>query len=785
MRHNSRFWKSFTFAVLVWLGAATGPLVAQVGVEESVDFTQRVTQIVERYGTGDLPRAWQGARVLEQLGLEATPYIVGLLESERPTVVLLGAKTLIALGEVDDVDDALRRVAGDSSIAIDNRAAAIDLLENFPGAKNEKLLRELLESDEGFDPQLRITAARTLFGISGRASRSETDGPSLSSQDKRLARERLVPLLEVDDPRVQNAAALALGGMGYVEGRVKAILASLELEPTADGALARLILHNERLMTRIERMHDQGVGTGTAEQNRHLEKLELQIRERDASIDRLRQQLSQGAAYETNPVIAALMKQIEQLYVDPDRVDKKRLIIEAAKGMVGSLDPFSSFMDPQDTKQFYEGISGEYAGIGAQVAKDPDDDTLLILRPIYNGPAYMADILTDDKILEVEGVATKGLTLEEIVKYLKGAANTPVHLKVYRRGWREPREKTVMRQIIHIGSVHSVMLPDQIGYLKLTQFGDTAVEEFNLALDKLTMEGMKALVLDLRNNPGGYLQAAVSMVDSLVDHDPRPIVTQRSHSPVTQPSEKHTTPGWRGDFPIVVLVNRSSASASEIVSGALQDYNRATLVGERTFGKGSVQRLLDLPQEVNDLLGGETTLRLTVQYYYLPSGRSIHTRREPSGKIIEEGGVKPDLIVKPPETPLWRLEAVSKLQDDNAFEEYLDEHFEENRALFVRVADLGDDGKTSTYPGFDEFFGPRNKFHAESDDIRARLRAIVRRKVEDIRGEQLACDFPEDRQLQRAILVALEKLGRAPEHPSYAPFAKAFEEPQKPENAEF
>ncbi|MGE3165853.1 MAG: S41 family peptidase [Planctomycetota bacterium] len=784
MRHDSRFWTTIAIAAWLWLGALPN-LHAQAEVAGAADLAERVAQIVERYGRGDLSRAWQGSRALEELGPEVVPFVAGLLERDAVPLVLLSAKTLIALGEVDGVDDALRRVAANNAATIEQRAAALDLLENFPSAKTEKLLRDLLNSDEGFDPHLRITAARTLFSVSGTA-RSDDDGaPRQAGQDRRLARERLIPLLEVDDPRAQAAAALALGGMGYVEARVKEILSSLELEPTAEGAQARLILHNEILMTKLERLLDQGVGAGTAEQNRHIEKLALQLEERDQSIASLRQQLSQQTSYAANPVITALLQMIERLYVDPDRVDKKQLIVEAAKGMVGSLDPFSSFMDPRDTKQFYEGISGEYAGIGAQVAKDPDDDTLLILRPIYNGPAYMADILTDDKIIEVEGVTTKGLTLEEIVQYLKGEPNTPVHMKVYRRGWREPREKTVLRRLIHIDSVHATMLPDHIGYLKLTQFGDRAVEEFDLAMDKLLASGMKALILDLRNNPGGYLQAAVSIVDSLVDEDPRPIVTQRSHSPLTEPSSKHTTPGWRGDFPIVVLVNRSSASAAEIVSGALKDFGRATIVGERSFGKGSVQRLLELPNEVNELLGGESTLRLTVQYYYLPSGRSIHTRRDPNGRVLEDGGVQPDIVVTPPEVALWRLEAVAKLQDKNAFNEYLDRFYEGNQPLFARVAELGDDGLTSVYPEFDDFFGERNEFHAEPGDIRARLREVIRRRVEDARGEQFACDFPEDRQLQRAILVALEKLGQPPANPRYAPFAKAFDEVEKVKDAEF
>lgn len=778
MLRRPTLWRPWACLSLAWL-LAVSPSVA-VGIDgtlplggrlwaqdagDEADVSARADRIIKRYGNVDLQRAWQGARALEALGDDVLPIAQNLLASGTPLERLMAAKTLISLGEAGKIERELRKLAEDTEIATEQRAAAVELLADFPSSKTDKLLEGLLEGDESYDPLLRIAAAHSLF----KASRS--------GKLRRLARSKIAPLLTVDDPAVQNAAALALGEMGYVEERAKEILTSLANEPTPDGSQARLILQNDLLMRRLERMMDSGAVSSTPEQNRLIETLERQLQEKDRELDRFRKRFQQEQGNRNHPLIAKVLELIEDLYADPERVDRNQLIVAAAKGIAKSLDPFSSFMDPSDTTEFYEGISGQYAGIGAQVAKDPDDDTLLILRPIYKGPAYKANVLTDDKILEVEGFPTKGATLDEIVKHLKGEPNTPVHLKVLRRGWREAREKTVMREIIQLDSVLYTMLPGSIGFLRLSQFGDSAITEFNNALDDLESLGMKGFILDLRNNPGGYLQAACEIVDAFVGEDPRPIVTQRGHSPTYPPSIKKTTAAVRGTYPIVVLVNRSSASASEIVSGALQDFERATIVGTQTFGKGSVQRLLTMSDEVNTILGGESVLRLTVQYYYLPSGRSIHTQRDKDGKVTKEGGVQPDIEVEPLTIPLWRIEAVSLLDDAEVFDQYLDKYFQPNKELFYRIAQLGDGGKTSVYPDFDEFFKSRNEHHAEIDDIRYRLRSRIRRKVEDERGAQFACDFSEDRQLQRGILAMLEKLTIDPQSiDQYKVFADSFSE---------
>lgn len=758
MRWIARRASATLIAAVALVAASVLPAVAQ-------DAERATKEVLERYGDRSLAEAWRGSRALESIGDDALPWVRPALASPSPNQRLMAAKTLIALGETEGVESSLAELAKDSSAPKDRRSAALRLLADFSTPTSEEALRAVLDGDGRTDSGLRIAAATSLFAI-----RSDRDA----------ARAALLPLLEVDDPEAREPAALALARMGLFDGKVKAVLRDLELEPSIEGDQARLLLEQDRLLRGIERRGAAEPPPAAVADEELQQRILTLERELQLQNDRL-ERAQRGNAFSTNfPLIDDLLERIEGLYADPEQVNRQQLLLAAAKGMVDSLDPFSSFMDPKETKEFYEGISGEYAGIGAQVGIDRETEYLLILRPIYKGPAYEMGLLTDDKITEVEGITTQGKELDEIVKTLKGPPGTPVNIKVYRRGWREPRDFSITRRLIQLDSVRHAMLPGDIGYISLMQFGDTSVEEVQHALDDLDSQGMRGLILDLRYNPGGYLQAAVDIVDDFVSKSELPIVTQKSPSGRFETSQKFPTEGVRGDWPLVVLVNDASASASEIVSGALQDYGRATIVGERTFGKGSVQRLINMSRKINEELGGETTLRLTVQYYYLPSGRSIHSKRGPEGNVIEEGGVLPDVEVKPDLIELWRLEALDKLEEDGVFVEYLDKFFEEHHEAFVKIARDGDGGRTDSYPGFDEHILARNVSNAQVDDIRYRLRSKIRRRVEDELGRQFACDFNEDRQLQGAIVELLKKLESAPGTiPEYETFAKKFEAEKK------
>jgi len=497
-----------------------------------------------------------------------------------------------------------------------------------------------------------------------------------------------------------------------------------------------------------------------------LRERETRIRELEAQVEGVSR--SRGAGGTGNPVLDEVMQKIQEHYVEESKTRKKDLVLNAVKGMVRSLDDFSSFFDVRETARFLNDIKGEYFGIGAQVSKLSELGPLEVLKPIYGGGAYQAGIRTGDKILEVDGVSTEDRPLEDIIeKQLKGPEGTSVKLKVLRRGWERPQDFTVPRRIIEVPSVLYELLPGKLGYLRLINFGDKSADEFEHALDDLEKQGMEGLLLDLRYNPGGKFEVAVRIVDLFVEEKSQPIVIRRGREG-TDDLVTEATAGQRPNYPMVILINGRSASASEIVSGALKDFHRATLVGQRTFGKGSVQTLFPMPPMVNDFLGGETRLRLTVQYYYLPSGRCIHTVRDENGRIVpgKEGGVEPDISVEMEQYPVWLSEEVEKIRSSQKIVEYLDRHFESLKQLGTD----GDGRDSHRWPEFDELYQSLDT-RASADHVRQVLRYHLRRRLEDERGKEFPSDLQEDNQLQRGVLEILVKLGKdAVGIPAYAPF---------------
>lgn len=705
-----------------------------------------IDKIVDRYIGGPLAEVWQGAVRLERLGDDSIGGVQQLLTHENRSVRLMASKALLSLGEAEGVRDVLIAIGENGDAPSVERSAAISLMSDFRDNRTERSLRAIAKSEAKGDPLLRVAVGKCLYQV---------------TRDRKLARELLHPLLRVDDADARTGAAIALAQLSLFDGDVKNLLRSIELEPSAQGSLAKVLLERDRLLRSLDRKSDAEPAPESeqiAEAEKNILQLETLLLRKDQEIERLTARKNRGSST-NHPLLEEIMRRIRHFYVEPDMVDEEKLLIEAAKGMVGSLDPFSSFMDVTDTKEFYEGITGEYAGIGAQVQIDPNTETLKIIRPIYKGPAYRSGMISEDLVIEVDGISTKGKPLDEIVKGLKGKPGTSVVLKVFRRGWREARDFEITRETIQLDSVLYQMLPGKLGFISLAQFGDTAVKEVLVALDDLESQGMRGLIFDLRSNPGGYLQSAVSLVDEFVDDKSMPIVSQKSGSGVFEDSEKFATKGMREDYPMMVLVNGSSASASEIVSGALQDFKRAKLIGVKTYGKGSVQRLLPMADSVNRLLGGESTLRLTVQHYYLPSGRSIHTQRDAQGKILVEGGIDPDIIKESTEIPLWRIEALGRLSDNKAFEKWIDENYQENKVLVTKIVESGDDNGKIIYPGFDSWFEQQSDTGVTEEDARYGLRSKLRRLIEDERGSQFACDYVEDVQLQSAILELLGSLG--------------------------
>ena len=309
----------------------------------------------------------------------------------------------------------------------------------------------------------------------------------------------------------------------------------------------------------------------------------------------------------------------------PKDVTKKSLMQGAIKGMLESLDdPHSSYFTKEELKSFQEDIKGKYVGVGMVIQKKVNEP-LLVVSPIEDGPAYKVGIKPKDKITEIDGESTYTLTSEECTKRLKGKANTTVKVKVFREINNTTKVFELKREVIELKYVKSKMLDNEIGYLRLTQFGDNVYDDMKKSLEDLQAKGMKALVLDLRSNPGGELSQSIKIASMFIDKG-RIVSTKQkaAKEKIYQREGKYF-----GDFPLVVLINGGSASASEIVSGALKDHKRAVLVGEKTFGKGSVQTLLPLPD-------GDG-IKITIAKYYTPSGETIDgTGIEPDTKVEDK-----------------------------------------------------------------------------------------------------------------------------------------------------
>ncbi len=321
---------------------------------------------------------------------------------------------------------------------------------------------------------------------------------------------------------------------------------------------------------------------------------------------------------------------VEDNYVTPP--DTQKAIEGAIDGMLMSLDPHSSYMSPDDFVQMQEQTRGSFAGLGIQVTMDNEGrgkGLVRVVSPIDDTPAARAGVEANDLIYEIDGKPVFGLTLDEAISKLKGPRGSSVKIKIFRESAQEPIDLTLVRDIITVNPVTSRVERDQYGYLRISSFTDQSTGKMLDAISTMDEEipgGMKGLVLDLRNNPGGLLDQAVAISDAfLVGGE---IVSTRGRNPKDTVRELGTPGDIMNGRPIIVLINGGSASASEIVAGALQDRNRALILGTKSFGKGSVQTVLPLQNGLNG------ALRLTTARYYTPAGRSI-----------QKLGIVPDIAV--------------------------------------------------------------------------------------------------------------------------------------------
>jgi carboxyl-terminal processing protease len=321
-----------------------------------------------------------------------------------------------------------------------------------------------------------------------------------------------------------------------------------------------------------------------------------------------------------------VFEKIRNDYVE--KPDEGKLVEAAINGMLTSLDPHSSYMDPQAYREMQRSTKGEFGGLGIEVTEE--DGLIKVVSPIDDTPASKAGILSGDIIAAIDGTSTQGLTLDQAVDKMRGPNGSTVVLKIARGAKKELKDYKITRATIEVQSVRGHVQADDIGYIRITQFTEKTASGLRSTMEKLKADigadKLKGYILDLRNNPGGLLDQSIEVVNDFVDKGE--IVSTRGRNP-DDAQRFSARPGddLSDGKPLVVLINGGSASASEIVAGALQDHKRATLIGTRSFGKGSVQTIMPLGEDSG-------ALRLTTARYYTPSGRSIQAQ-----------GIKPDIQV--------------------------------------------------------------------------------------------------------------------------------------------
>jgi len=355
---------------------------------------------------------------------------------------------------------------------------------------------------------------------------------------------------------------------------------------------------------------------------------------------------------------------IQTEYVDD--VQPRDLIYGALKGMLSSLDPHSQFLDPDAYNELKVDTEGKFGGLGIEITVK--DGLLTIVTPIEDTPAWKAGLKTNDRIVKINNELTRDMTITDAVKRLRGKAGEAVNITILRESEKKILEFKIVRDIIKIKNIKEAkILQDYIGYIRLVEFRENTAKDMDSALENLKKQGMNALILDLRNNPGGLLDAAVKTTEKFIDKD-KLIVYTKGRRP--NQNMEFVSLGTHPiiDVPMVVLINEGSASGSEIMAGALQDHKRAIILGAKSFGKGSVQTVIPLSDG--------SALRLTTSRYFTPSGKQIHGKGIMPDIVVEEGRIElaaspePEPKTQKPEEIFEQIENKEKPEKEEEAKEY-------------------------------------------------------------------------------------------------------------------
>ncbi len=682
-------------------------------IAQEPDSSDRLEKRVERYikWMEKESELWKATARLESLGIKAIPYIKDQIPKLSDIAKVGCAKSLFFLNEEDYALNLLLEVL-EKGKDVYARCQAALLFGNYADFDEDVEEKLVFVMENALDSQLKIATAKALWQI------------ARNSKATKILRQ----FLNTDKEDIKIAAALALAEIGNVE-EVKPILSSLKEEPTWRGRLAQSLLNQERSRNYYEKQLQKAAEKTDKDTNKDSNK---------------NNKKNNGNSETLYPTFHEVIQKIKEYHVRGDQIDVKALEDAAIKTIAEKADPHSAFWNEKEWEEFVKSMEKEeYVGIGVYV--DKDGSNYIISGLIYSGPAYRAGIRSQDRILEVDGMKTESATMEELIQKIRGPAGTSLKLKIVHRNSQIEQEITVVRENIKIPHVFSKLLPGKIGYILLTQFGQKGAEDIKSEIAKMQKDDLQALILDLRGNTGGWLQIAVDIVDIFLPEGKLVVYSQGRH-PVRAPKNNYYTTAKKTicEIPLVVLIDSGSASASEIVAGALQHYKRATIIGQLSYGKGSVQVPLELSSRPN------TRLKLTIAMYYLPDGRCIHNEFSSDGKITKRNGIIPDIESFFSQEENLKLEEKNKLQSKKVFTAYLDRFYTTQKNIFEKLAE-NDLSSSELYPEFENWYQSLNTT-ASKNDVRRWLRESLRSRIIDERGEEYACDYVEDVVIQKAII---------------------------------
>ena len=496
----------------------------------------------------NLTNIWKLSESLAALGRPAIKPLRKAANESSPASRLAIGRALVLLSDYTQGLEELRNVVSAQAAASPLKVAALAVMGEEGELEEAEWLGE--QVDLTHDPAVKLAMAKSLW--------------MLNKANKGKGKDVMLQFMRSSDPDLRAGAA----------AEAKPALRELEREPTERGRSARFLLD----ILRLETIADQKLREPTPADAPSGEKPD-----------------AKGSKGQW-PLLDEIRKHLEEAYVDPSKVKQEPLEDAAAAGLTEALDPHTNYLSPKANALLLSNLDPSYGGIGAYVFNDPDNATrFTISRPIYGGPVYRADLRAGDIVTAIGDQSTEGLTVEDCVRLLKGPPGTQVILSIVRRGWSEPRTFTLTRARITIPTTAYDILPGQIGFLQVMHFAEDTADEVAKVLDMFDRQGVQGIVIDLRYNSGGYLHSAVQIASNFLQGG-EVVVTEEGRSGV-YPKHVHRSLGTglgRKQVPLTVLVNQGTASAGEILAGALKDHGRARLIGTMTYGKGSAQVPLPL-----------------------------------------------------------------------------------------------------------------------------------------------------------------------------------------------